>query len=74
MKKNNFSSLKAVFVNCTIKKASQTPHINRVFKVSKSIMEKVNVPVEEIVAIQEKNGMLVPVGSLTIPSIGKIQL
>ena len=44
----NFSNLKAVFVNCTLKKSPQTSHTDKLFQVSKTIMEKENVTVEEI--------------------------
>ena len=48
MAKMNFSNLKAVFVNCTLKKSPQTSHTDKLFQVSKTIMEKENVTVEEI--------------------------
>ena len=48
MKENNFNNLKAVFVNCTLKKSPQISHTDTLFKISKAIMEKENVTVEEI--------------------------
>ncbi|WP_034917237.1 flavodoxin family protein [Gillisia sp. CAL575] len=48
MKNKNFNNLKAVFVNCTLKKSPEKSHTDNLFQVSKSIMEKENVTVEEI--------------------------
>ena len=48
MEKMTFNNLKAVFVNCTLKKSPATSHTDTLFKVSKAIMEKENVTVEEI--------------------------
>ncbi|MEO7522834.1 MAG: NAD(P)H-dependent oxidoreductase [Ferruginibacter sp.] len=48
MKESNFNNLKAVFVNCTLKKSPEKSHTDTLFQVSKSIMEKENVTVEEI--------------------------
>jgi multimeric flavodoxin WrbA len=47
-KSNDFSKLKAVFVNCTLKKSPQTSHTDTLFQVSKSIMEKEGVSVGKI--------------------------
>ena len=48
MKNNNFKNLKAVFVNCTLKKSPSTSHTDNLFQVSKGIMEKEGVTVKEI--------------------------
>ncbi|PKA84159.1 multimeric flavodoxin WrbA [Ulvibacter sp. MAR_2010_11] len=48
MKDNNFSNLSAVFVNCTLKKSPALSHTSTLMDVSKSIMKKENVMVEEI--------------------------
>lgn len=48
MKKPNFNNLKAVFVNCTLKKSPATSRNNMLFQVVKNIMEKENVTVEGI--------------------------
>ncbi len=48
MEKPNFKKLKAVFVNCTLKKSPEKSHTDHLFKVSKAIMEKEHVTVEEI--------------------------
>ena len=48
MKNKNFKNLKAVFVNCTLKKSPDKSHTDNLFQVSKAIMEKENVTVEEI--------------------------
>ncbi|WP_373518813.1 flavodoxin family protein [Pricia sp.] len=48
MKTKSFNNLKAVFVNCTLKKSPKKSHTDNLFQVSKSIMEKENVTVEEI--------------------------
>jgi multimeric flavodoxin WrbA len=44
----DFSNIKAVFVNCTLKKSPQKSHTAELFKLSKHIMEKENVQVDEI--------------------------
>ncbi|MEX0996860.1 MAG: flavodoxin family protein [Flavobacteriaceae bacterium] len=46
--KNNFNSLKAVFVNCTLKKSPQKSHTRTLIDVSKKIMESEGVGVEVI--------------------------
>lgn len=48
MKKKDFSDLKAVFVNCTLKKSPQTSHTDTLFQISKTILEKEHVTVKEI--------------------------
>ena len=48
MKNHNFENLKAVFVNCTLKKSPSTSHTDNLFQVSKGIMEKEGVAIEEI--------------------------
>lgn len=42
----DFSDLKAVFLNCTLKKSPELSHTDGLMKVSKSIMEKQGVQVE----------------------------
>ncbi len=44
----DFSNLKAIFVNCTLKKSPQKSHTGELFKLTKTIMEKEQVSVEEI--------------------------
>jgi len=44
----DFSNLKAVFVNCTLKKSPQKSHTGELFKLCKQIMKKENVQIEEI--------------------------
>jgi len=48
MKENNFHNLKAVFVNCTLKKSPTKSHTADLMSVSKKIMESEGVKVEEI--------------------------
>ncbi len=45
---NNFESLSAIFINCTLKKSPQKSHTSTLFQISKNIMEKEGVAVEEI--------------------------
>jgi len=47
----NFSDLKAVFVNCTLKKSPATSHTRGLMDVSKAIMEKNDVQVDVIRAV-----------------------
>jgi multimeric flavodoxin WrbA len=42
----DFSNLKALFLNCTLKKSPELSHTEGLMKVSKSIMKKVDVSVE----------------------------
>jgi multimeric flavodoxin WrbA len=48
MNDHNFKDLKAIFVNCTLKKSPMISHTSKLIEVSKSIMAKENVSVEEI--------------------------
>lgn len=48
MKKPDFKGLKALFINCTLKKSPQKSHTDTLIKVSKSIMEKEGVVAEVI--------------------------
>ncbi|MFD1552894.1 flavodoxin family protein [Putridiphycobacter roseus] len=48
MDKKNFNNLKAVFVNCTLKKSPATSHMQKLMDLSKSIMEKEGAQVDEI--------------------------
>jgi multimeric flavodoxin WrbA len=48
MKNPDFSNLKAVFVNCTLKKSPGKSHTAGLMNVAKSIMEKEGVSVEDI--------------------------
>ena len=47
----NFSDLKALFINCTLKKSSRMSHTNGLIEISKTIMEKNHVQVEVIRAV-----------------------
>ena len=53
MKKIDFSTLKAIFVNCTLKKSPQESHTETLMKVSQRILEKENVAFETIRLIDE---------------------
>ena len=44
----DFSDLKALFINCTLKKSPEISHTDGLIAVSKAIMEKNNVSVKEI--------------------------
>ena len=48
MSKPNFSDLKAVYVNCTLKKSPRQSHTEGLMLVSKKIMEKEGVQTESI--------------------------
>ena len=48
MKNPQFKDLKAVFINCTLKKSPKQSHTRGLIEVSKSIMEKEGVTVEVI--------------------------
>jgi multimeric flavodoxin WrbA len=48
MKKQDFSNLKVLYINCTLKKAPQKSHTATLMNVSKAIMDKENVAVDEI--------------------------
>ena len=47
----DFSDLKALFINCTLKKTPEKSHTDGLIAVSKAIMEKNNVSVKEIRAV-----------------------
>ncbi len=53
MKNRNFQSLKALYINCTLKKSPQKSHTHTLMDVSKSIMEKEGVSTEVIRLIDE---------------------
>lgn len=48
MTKINFSNLKAIYINCTLKKSPDTSHTDILMDVSKKILSKENVDFEEI--------------------------
>ncbi|MDF3029094.1 MAG: flavodoxin family protein [Fluviicola sp.] len=48
MKNPDFSNLKAVYVNCTLKKSPETSHTDLLMEVSKQIMTKEGVTVDSI--------------------------
>jgi multimeric flavodoxin WrbA len=48
MEESDFSNLKAVFVNCTLKKSPETSHTETLMEVSKNIMIKEKVKVDTI--------------------------
>ncbi len=48
MKKSDFSNLKAVYVNCTLKKSPEESHTASLMDVSKAIMNKEKVEIDEI--------------------------
>ncbi len=48
MKSRDFSELKALFINCTLKKSPRVSHTSTLMGVSKRIMEKEHVKLEEI--------------------------
>ncbi|MCL5244228.1 flavodoxin family protein [Cellulophaga sp. 20_2_10] len=48
MQKTDFSTLKAMYINCTLKKSPSESHTSKLMDVSKQIMQKENVTVEEI--------------------------
>lgn len=48
MKKNDFSSLKVIYINCTLKKSPQDSHTQNLIEVSKAIMAKENVSIDEV--------------------------
>ncbi|MGY0392391.1 flavodoxin family protein [Bizionia sp. KMM 8389] len=53
MEKPNFKGLKALFINCTLKKSPQKSHTNSLINVSKAIMENEGVSTEVIRFIDE---------------------
>ncbi len=48
MPEKNFSALKAIYVNCTLKKSPEVSHTSKLIDVSKKIMEKEKVDVDEL--------------------------
>jgi len=48
MEKPDFSNLKAIYVNCTLKKSPRKSHTDGLMQVSKKIMKKEHVTVDEI--------------------------
>ena len=48
MEKSDFSNLKAVYVNCTLKKSPAISHTDKLMNVSKGIMAKENVETDVI--------------------------
>ena len=48
MSKLDFSKLKAIFVNCTLKRSPETSHTDGLMQVAKNIMKKEDVEVDEI--------------------------
>ncbi|WP_452219383.1 flavodoxin family protein [Lacinutrix undariae] len=54
MKKANFSNLSVVYINCTLKKSPETSHTKTLMNVSKEIMLKEKVKVDEIRFIDHK--------------------
>ncbi len=48
MNQFNFSNLKAIYINCTLKKSPEKSHTDTLMEVSKNIMGKEKVKVEEI--------------------------
>jgi multimeric flavodoxin WrbA len=48
MKKHDFSELKAMYVNCTLKTSPQQSHTDGLMDVSRAIMKKENVRVESL--------------------------
>ena len=47
----DFSDLKAVFINCTLKKSPELSHTEGLMNISKSIMEKNKVTLDFIRAV-----------------------
>src|SRR5690606_6955865 len=48
MKTPDFSKLSAMYINCTLKKSPEKSHTDTLMNVSKNIMRKENVRVEEM--------------------------
>ncbi len=48
MKQSNFSGLRVVFVNCTLKKSTETSHTAGIWSISKQILDEEKVEHEEI--------------------------
>jgi multimeric flavodoxin WrbA len=51
MKKYDYSNLKALFINCTLKKSPEKSHTSGLINISKKIMQKQGVQVKEIRAV-----------------------
>ncbi|MBT3407323.1 flavodoxin family protein [Candidatus Woesearchaeota archaeon] len=49
--KTDYSDLKAVFINCTLKKSPEKSHTDGLVEISRAIMEKNGISVEEIRAV-----------------------
>jgi multimeric flavodoxin WrbA len=47
----DFSDLKALFINCTLKKSPETSHTDGLVRISKAVLEKNGVAVEEVRAV-----------------------
>ena len=47
MKGHDFSGLRSIYINCTLKKSPETSHTSTLIQVSKSIMEREKVEEEE---------------------------
>ena len=56
-KQANFKGLKALFINCTLKKSPEVSHTDGLMSVSRQIMEKAGVEVETIRAIDHDIAM-----------------
>ncbi|WP_396638392.1 flavodoxin family protein [Maribacter sp. R77961] len=54
MDKIDFSHLKVIYINCTLKKSPQESHTARLMEVSKAIMAKENVTIDEIRLVDHK--------------------
>lgn len=54
MDKTDFSHLKVIYINCTLKKSPQESHTARLMEVSKAIMAKENVAIDEIRLVDHK--------------------
>lgn len=48
MKKTDFSDLKVIYINCTLKKSPQESHTQKLMEVSKAIMTKEQVKIDEV--------------------------
>ncbi|MDO6490943.1 MAG: flavodoxin family protein [Cellulophaga sp.] len=48
MQKTDFSNLKAMYINCTLKKSPSESHTSKLMEVSKQIMRKENVTVDQL--------------------------
>jgi multimeric flavodoxin WrbA len=48
MSKTDFSNLRVIYINCTLKKSPQDSHTQKLMEVSKAIMKKENVTIDEV--------------------------